>query len=143
MLSNMHTMVRLSPPLVSLVLAYERVCKEAMWHACSQGEIMKIRRQGCKNQPSHPQCYSWSLLYILLRFEAQLPKGFEYKPRGFGHFGLIFDQNLSSFENRVLVRIELCEAIVELARKTKMASGFWSCEHCVRSLTFMLTRPES
>ena len=27
-------------PLVSLVLAYERVCKEAMWHACSQGEII-------------------------------------------------------------------------------------------------------
>ena len=69
--------------------------------------------------------------------------GFEYEPRGFGHFGLIFDQNLPSFENRVLVRIELRGAIVELARKTKMASGFWSCEHCVRSLTFMLTRPQS
>ena len=25
---------------MSLVLAYERVCKEAMWHACSQGEII-------------------------------------------------------------------------------------------------------
>ena len=58
--------------------------------------------------------------------------GFKYKPRGFGHFGLIFDQNLPSFENGVLVRIELRGAIVELARKTKMASGFWSCEHCVR-----------
>ena len=69
--------------------------------------------------------------------------GFEYEPRGFGHFGLIFDQNLPPFENRVLVRIELRGAIVELARKTKMTSGFWSCEHCVRSLTFMLTRPQS
>ena len=47
--------------------------------------------------------------------------GFEYEPRGFGHFGLIFDQNLPSFENRFLVRIELRGAIVELARKTKMA----------------------
>ena len=27
-------------PLVSLVLAYERVCKEAVWHACSQGDII-------------------------------------------------------------------------------------------------------
>ena len=24
--------------------------------------------------------------------------GFEYKPRGFGHFGLNFDQSLPSFE---------------------------------------------
>ena len=63
--------------------------------------------------------------------------------RRYGHFGLIFDQNLPSFENRVLVRIELRGAIVELARKTKMAWGFWSCEHCVRFLTFMLTRPQS
>ena len=76
-------------------------------------------------------------------FEAQLPIGFEYEPRGFGHFGLTFDQNLPSFENRVLVRIELRGAFVELARKTKMASGFWSGEHCVRLLTFMLTRPQS
>ena len=27
-------------PLVLLVLAYERVCKKAIWHACSQGEII-------------------------------------------------------------------------------------------------------
>ena len=33
--------------------------------------------------------------------------------------------------------------IVELARKTKMAWGFRSCEHCVRLSTFMLTRPQS
>ena len=39
----------------------------------------------------------------------------------FGHFGLIFDQNLPFFDNRVLVRIELRGAIVELARKSKMA----------------------
>ena len=95
---------------MSLVLAYERVCKEAVWHACSQGEIIENRRQGCKN-----------LLYILPWFEAQLPIGFEYEPRGFGHFGLIFDQNFPSFENRLLVRIELRGAIVELARKMKMA----------------------
>ena len=76
-------------------------------------------------------------------FEAQLPIGLEYEPRGFGDFGLIFDQNLPSFENGVLVRIKLRGAIVELARKTKMAWGFWSCEHCVRLLTFMLTRPQS
>ena len=47
--------------------------------------------------------------------------GFEYEPRGVGHFGLIFDQNLPFFENRVLVLIELRGAIVELARKSKMA----------------------
>ena len=27
-------------PLMSLVLAYERMCKEAVWHACSQGDII-------------------------------------------------------------------------------------------------------
>ena len=27
-------------PLMSIVLAYERVCKEAVWHACSQGDII-------------------------------------------------------------------------------------------------------
>ena len=54
-------------------------------------------------------------------FKAPLPTGFEYEPRGIGHFGLIFDQNLPFFENRVLVRIELRGAIVELARKSKKA----------------------
>ena len=130
-------------PLVSLVLAYERVCKEAVWHARSQGEMIEKRRQGCKNQPSHPGCPSWSLLHILPCFEAQLPVGFQYEPRGFGHFGLIFYQNLPFFENGVLVRIELRGAIVELARETKMLQGSWSCEQCVRFLTFMLTRPQS
>ena len=72
------------------------------------------------NQPSHPQCSSWSLLYILAWFKAQLPIGFEYEPRGIGHFGLFFDENLPSFENRVSVRIELRGAIVELGRKTKI-----------------------
>ena len=47
--------------------------------------------------------------------------GFEYEPRGIGHFGLIFDQNLPFFKNGVLVRIELRGAIVELAQKSKMA----------------------
>ena len=37
-----------------------------------------------------------------------------------GHFGLIFDQNLPFLKKRVLVRIELRGAIVELAQKTKM-----------------------
>ena len=50
--------------------------------------------------------------------------GFEYEPRGFGHFGLTFDQNLPSFENRAFVRIELRGAIVELARKTKWPRAF-------------------
>ena len=27
-------------PVMSLVPAYERVCKEAVWHACSQGNII-------------------------------------------------------------------------------------------------------
>ena len=106
---------------MSLVLAYERVCKEAVWHACSQGEIKEIGEQGCKNQPSHPRCCSWSLVPILLSFKAQLPIGFEYEPQEFGHFGLIFDQNLPSLEDRVLVRIELRGAIVELARKMEIA----------------------
>ena len=65
--------------------------------------------------------YLHTLRYILPWFEAQLPIGFEYEPRGFNHFGLVFDQNLRSFENGVLVRIELRGAIVQLARKTKMA----------------------
>ena len=51
-----------------------------------------------KNQPSHPRCHSWSVLYILLWLKAQLPIGFEYEPRGTGHFGLIFDQNLPFFK---------------------------------------------
>ena len=76
-------------------------------------------------------------------FEAHLPIGLKYASREFRHFGLIFDKNLPFFENRVLVRIELRGAIVELARKSKITSGFWSCEHCVRLLTFMLTRPQS
>ena len=76
-------------------------------------------------------------------FKAQLPIGFEHKPRGFGHFGLIFDQNLPFLKKRVLVRIELRGAIVELARRKKIARGFWSCKHCVRLLTFMLTRAQS
>ena len=87
-------------------------------------EIIKNIRQGCKSQPSHPRCSSLSVLYILPWFEAQLPIGFEYEPRGFGLFGLIFDQNLPSFENRVLVRIELRGAIVELARKRKWPRAF-------------------
>ena len=84
-------------------------------------------------------------LYFTYCLNSRLnsPKDFGYEPRGFGHFGLIFAQNLPSLEKRVLVRIELREAIVELARKTKMTYGFWSCEHCVRLLTFMLTRPQS
>ena len=49
------------------------------------------------------------------------PIGFEYEPRGIGHLGLIFDQTLPFFENRVLVRIELRGAIVELARKSREA----------------------
>ena len=83
-----------------------------------------------------------STLHIA-RFEAQLPIGFGYEPRGFGYFGLIFDQNLPSFENGVLVRIEVRGVIVELARKSKMTQGFWSFEHCDRFLTFMLTPPQS
>ena len=82
------------------------------------------RRQGCKNQPSHPECSSWSLLHILRWFKAQLPIGIEYEPQGIGHFGLIFDQNLPFSENRVLVRIESRGAIVELTRKSKMPRAF-------------------
>ena len=92
-----------------------------------KAKLYKKEDKVCQNQPSHPRCLSWSLLYILSSlsslswFEAQLPIGFEYKPHGFGHFGLIFDQNLPSFENTVFVRIELRRAIVELSRKMKMA----------------------
>ena len=86
-----------------------------------KAKLYQIEDKVVKINERHPRCISWSLLYILPWFEAQLPKGFEYEPRGFGHFGLIFDQNLSSFENRVLVRIELRRAIVVFARKTKIA----------------------
>ena len=83
---------------MSLVFAYERVCKEAVWHACSEGDIIKNMRQGCINQPGHPPCPLWSLLHILFWFKAELSKGFEYEPRGIVHFGLIFDQNLPFFK---------------------------------------------
>ena len=105
---------------MSLAFAYERVCKEAVWQACSKGDAIKNRRQCCKNQLSHPRCPSWSLRYILPWFKAQLLVGFEYEPGGTGHFGLIFDQTLPFPKKRVLVRIELRGAIVELAQKTKM-----------------------
>ena len=72
------------------------------------------------NQAIH-NFFSWSSLHILPWFEAQFPIGFGYEPQGFGHFGLIFDQNLPPFETRLLVRIELRGAIVELARKTEIA----------------------
>ena len=104
---------------------------------------MKNGRQGCKNQQSYPGYPSWSLLYIMPWFKAQLPIGFEYEPPGIGHFGKIFEQTLSFLKKLVLVRIELRGAIVELAPKTKIAQSFWSCEHSVRLLTCMLTRPQS
>ena len=47
--------------------------------------------------------------------------GPEYEPRGIGHFGLIFDQNLPFFKSGVLVRLELRGAIVESAPKSRMA----------------------
>ena len=106
---------------MSLAFAYERVCKKAVWHACSQDDAIKKRRKGCKNRPSHPRCPLWSILYILSCLKAQLPIGFEYEPRGIGRFGLIFDQTLPLSEKLVLVRIELRGAIVEVAQKTKMA----------------------
>ena len=33
-----------------------------------------------------------------LSSRLNLPDGFEYEPRGIGHFGLIFDQNLPFFK---------------------------------------------
>ena len=62
-------------------------------------------------------------LYFTYCFASRLnsPQDSSTSLRGYGHFGLIFDQILPSFEDRVLVRIELRGAIVELARKTKMA----------------------
>ena len=50
--------------------------------------------------------------------------GFEYEPRGFGHFGLIFDQNLPSFENRVLVRIKCVEPSLSWLVKQKWPRAF-------------------
>ena len=86
-----------------------------------KAKLYKIEDKVVQTNQAVHEFYSWSLLYILPWFEAQLPIGFEYAPRGFGHFGLIFDQYLPFFENRVLVRIELRGAIVELARKSKIA----------------------
>ena len=65
-------------------------------------------------------------LYFTYCLDSRLKffKGFEYQPWVFGHFGLIFDQNLPSFENRVLARIELRGAIVELAPKNENGLGF-------------------
>ena len=48
-----------------------------------------------------------------------------YEPRRFGHFGLIFDQNFPFLKKRVLVRIKLRGAIVELAQKPKNGLGLW------------------
>ena len=45
--------------------------------------------------------------------------------------------------DHVLVRIELRGAIVELAPKSKVAPGYWSCEHYVKFLTFIVTSTQS
>ena len=63
-----------------------------------------------------------STLHIAL-VRGSTPHRLRVRASGFLPFRLIFDQNLPSFENGVLVRIELRGAIVELARKTKMAQG--------------------
>ena len=33
---------------MSLVLVYERVCKEAVWHTCSQGDIIEMEEKFAK-----------------------------------------------------------------------------------------------
>ena len=45
--------------------------------------------------------------------------------------------------DHALVHIELRGAIVELAPKSNMASGVWSCDHYVKLLMFMLTNTQS
>ena len=90
----MPDLVRSSPPTHGISACIWARYKEAVGHACSQGDIIENRRQGCKHQPGHIRCSSWSLLYILYWFTAQSPRGFEYEPQAIGHFGPIFDQNL-------------------------------------------------
>ena len=50
--------------------------------------------------------------------------GLEYEPRGFGHFGLIFDQNLPSFEDRVLVALNCVEPSLSWLQKRKWPRAF-------------------
>ena len=45
--------------------------------------------------------------------------------------------------DHVSVRIELCGVIVELPRKSKFTSGFWSSEHFVKLFICMLTSTQS
>ena len=45
--------------------------------------------------------------------------------------------------DHVLVRIGLCGAIVELAPKSNMTPGPWSCEQSIELFTFMHTSTQS
>ena len=60
-----------------------------------------------------------------------------------GAFWPNFRGRVVSSNDHVLVRIELRGAIIELAPKSKMASGCWSCEHHVKLFKFMLTHTQS
>ena len=58
-------------------------------------------------------------------------------------FWLNFRAKVVFAKSHVLIRIELPGAIVELARKSKMAWGSLSSEHYVKFFTFMLTSTQS
>ena len=100
-----------------------------------------IKYKARLQKPTKPSKMSFlvSTVHIVL-IEGSLPICFEYGPRGIGHFGQIFNQTLPSHKKRVLVRIELRGAIVELAKRTKIA---WSSEHSVQRFTCMLTSTRS
>ena len=45
--------------------------------------------------------------------------------------------------DHVFIRIELRGAIVEIAPKSNITPGYWSCEHHSKFFTFMLTSTQS
>ena len=80
---------------------------------------------------------------ILPSFEAHMALGFENEPWRHGHSWPSFRGKLVFSSDHFLVRIYLRRTIVELARKSKMTSGYWSCEHHSELFTFMLTSTQS
>ena len=85
-----------------------------------KAKLYKIEDKVAKiNQAIHDVLLGLHLHIALV--QGSTPHRLRVRASGIGHFGLIFDQNLPFFEKRVLVRIELRGAIVELARKSKMS----------------------
>ena len=89
-----------------------------MARVLTRRNYIKWKTRLYKSTKSSTMSFVVSTLHIAL-VRGTTPHRLRVRASGFGHFGLIFDQHLPFFENRVLVRIELRGAIVELTRKSK------------------------